>query len=162
LRRSRDQHPEIYEEQTAGRVIPFLGAGVPLYTRDPRATPWMRRRKGKEEISYLPTAKELADYLADRTQIPDDEKGELTRMAQYFEAVRGPDPLRERLRDIFSHQQPQISRRSHGGTEWILSTPSAASAGDKSLSPNASGERYTPAGSSRRIESTAKWIDVST
>ena len=27
-------------------------------------------------------------------------------MAQYYEAVRGPDPLRRRLRDIFSHEQP--------------------------------------------------------
>ena len=53
----RPPYPEIFEELMAGRVIPFLGAGVPLYSRDPRATPWIRKRKGKDEISYLPTAR---------------------------------------------------------------------------------------------------------
>jgi hypothetical protein len=99
-------YPEIYEELMKGQVIPFLGAGAPLYARNPTKTPWMRRKQGQEEISYLPTARELADYLADRTQLPDSEKGELTKMAQYFEMVRGPQPLRQRLRQIFSYEQP--------------------------------------------------------
>lgn len=99
-------YPEIYEELMKGRVIPFLGAGAPLYARNPTETPWMRRKAGREEIAFLPTARELADYLADRTQLPDSEKGELTKMAQYFEMVRGPEPLRQRLRDIFSFEQP--------------------------------------------------------
>src|SRR5215213_2524900 len=94
-------YPEIYDELMAGRVIPFLGAGVPLYARNPGQTPWMQRKGGKEVISYLPTARELADYLADRTRLPDSEKGELTKIAQYFEAVRGPQPLRQRLDAIF-------------------------------------------------------------
>jgi hypothetical protein len=40
-----------------------------------------------------------------RTQLPAAERGELTKMAQYYEAVLGPDPLHERLRDIFSYAQ---------------------------------------------------------
>ncbi|HEY8212355.1 MAG TPA: SIR2 family protein, partial [Myxococcaceae bacterium] len=36
---------------------------------------------------------------------PDTEKGELTKMAQYFEAVLGQEPLRKRLKEIFSHEQ---------------------------------------------------------
>jgi hypothetical protein len=99
-------YPEIYEGLSAGTVIPFLGAGAPLYARNPGQTPWFQRQQGKEVISYLPTAGELADYLAHRTQLPDKERGELTKMAQYYEAVLGPDPLRKRLREIFSHQQP--------------------------------------------------------
>lgn len=99
-------YPEIYEELMAGRVIPFLGAGAPLYSRNPKQTPWFQRKDKKETIDYLPTAGELAEYLAARTQLPDGEKGELTKMAQYFEAVLGPAPLRKRLREIFSHQQP--------------------------------------------------------
>lgn len=99
-------YPEIYAELMQGRVIPFLGAGAPLFARNPTQTPWMRRRKGREEISFLPTARELANYLADQTQLPDSEKGELTKMAQYFLAVRGWEPLHQRLRDIFSYEQP--------------------------------------------------------
>jgi len=99
-------YPEIHAELMAGRVIPFLGAGAPLYERNPTRTPWFQTKQGKETINYLPTGAELASYLASRTALPKGEKGELTKMAQYFEAVRGPTPLRTRLRDIFSHEQP--------------------------------------------------------
>ena len=99
-------YPEIYAELMAGKVIPFLGAGAPLYARNPKQTGWYKKQQGGEVVSSLPTGGELADYLALRTNLPDSEKGELTKMAQYFEAVRGPGPLRERLREIFSHEQP--------------------------------------------------------
>jgi hypothetical protein len=99
-------YPEIYQELMAGRVIPFLGAGAPLYARNPKKMPWFQKKAGKEEIGYLPTAGELAEYLANRTQLPNRERGELTKMAQYFEAVLGSNPLRKRLREIFSHEQP--------------------------------------------------------
>ena len=99
-------YPEIYEQLRAGRVIPFLGAGAPLYAGNPKQTPWFQRQQGKEVISFLPTGGELADYLAKRVQLPDTEKSELTKMAQYYEAVMGPNPLRERLREIFSYEQP--------------------------------------------------------
>jgi len=46
-------YPDIYEELMAGRVIPFLGAGAPLYARNPKETPW--RKEGKKEIDYIPT-----------------------------------------------------------------------------------------------------------
>jgi hypothetical protein len=98
-------YPDIYEKLMAGKLIPFLGAGAPLYDRNPKQTPWFQKQQGKEVISYLPTAGELADYLAMRTQLPAGERGELTKMAQYYEAVEGPVPLRERLRDIFSCAQ---------------------------------------------------------
>ena len=98
-------YPEIYEKLMAGKLIPFLGAGAPLYDRNPKQIPWFQKQLGKEVISYLPTAGELADYLAMRTQLPASERGELAKMAQYYEAVLGPDPLRERLRDIFSYAQ---------------------------------------------------------
>lgn len=98
-------YPEIYEKLMTGKLIPFLGAGAPLYDRNPQHTPWFQRQQGKEVISYLPTAGELADYLAMRTHLPAGERAELTKMAQYYEAVLGPEPLRERLRDIFSYAQ---------------------------------------------------------
>ena len=98
-------YPEIYEAVITGTVIPFLGAGAPLFDRNPKQTPWFQRELGKDVISHLPTAAELADYLAVRTQLPQGERGELTKMAQYYEAVLGPDPLRKRLREIFSYKQ---------------------------------------------------------
>jgi hypothetical protein len=99
-------YSRIYKELMKGRVIPFLGAGAPLYARNPSTTPWLERKGGAAEVAHLPTARELANYLADETNLPDSEKGELTKMAQYYEAVVGPEPLRECLRDIFSHEQP--------------------------------------------------------
>lgn len=98
-------YPEIYDALTMGKLIPFLGAGAPLYDRNPKHTPWFQTRKGRDVISCLPTATELAEYLAKRTQLPEGEKGELTKMAQYYEAVLGPVPLRRRLQEIFSHRQ---------------------------------------------------------
>lgn len=98
-------YPEIYDALTTGKLIPFLGAGAPLYDRNPKRTPWFETQKGKDVISCLPTATELAEHLAKRTQLPEAEKGELTKMAQYFEAVLGPVPLRRRLREIFSYRQ---------------------------------------------------------
>jgi len=88
-----------------GNVIPFLGAGAPLYSRDPRATPWFREVDKKEVIEFLPTAGELASYLAKGASLPDGEHGELTRMAQYYKAVIGVDPLKKNLNKIFSHSQ---------------------------------------------------------
>jgi hypothetical protein len=101
----RPPYPEIYTRLMTGRLIPFLGAGAPLYTRNPKETPWYKKAQGKESLSYLPNAGELAAYLAVRTEVPESETGELTKMAQYYEAAVGRDPLRERLQEIFSYNQ---------------------------------------------------------
>jgi hypothetical protein len=98
-------YPEIYKALMEGKVIPFLGAGAPLYDRNPGNTPWLQTRKGEAKVCHLPTAGELAEYLAQTTSLPLEEKAELTKMAQYFEAVRGTAILRERLREIFSYGQ---------------------------------------------------------
>lgn len=99
-------YPVIHDQLMEGKVIPFLGAGVPLFSRNPSQTPWVQKQQGKDVVSYLPSARELADYLAIRTSLPESERGELTKMAQYYEAVLGPEPLRQRLCEIFSHAQP--------------------------------------------------------
>jgi hypothetical protein len=89
----------IYEALLDGEVIPFLGAGAPLFNRNPKQTPWQLDKN-------LPTATELANHLADWSNAPTDDRSELTKMAQYSEFQMGPDLLRGRLRKIFSHQQP--------------------------------------------------------
>jgi hypothetical protein len=99
-------YPAIFEGLMQGTVIPFLGAGAPLYDRNPNRTPWIDRQPASEVISYLPTGGELANYLADKADLPKGERGELTKMAQYFEAQIGSEPLRHLLLHIFSYQQP--------------------------------------------------------
>lgn len=84
----------------AGKVIPFLGAGASFGSRVPGQTPWQTAQQ-----DYLPTAGELASCLADEANFPAGETKELTKVAQYYNAVVGRGLLDERLRDIFSFQQ---------------------------------------------------------
>ena len=79
-----------------GRVIPFLGAGASLGDRDPDET-W-----SKEAVTYLPTAAELASYLALKTQFPEDETLDLAKVAQYYNIVGGREPLNAELHEIFA------------------------------------------------------------
>jgi hypothetical protein len=98
-------YPFIYQQLMKGAVIPFLGAGVPLYNRNPGKVPWAEWVGDALTINHLPNGGELARELKREANL--DETGdELTKMAQYYEAVLGPDPLRARLREIFSHNQP--------------------------------------------------------
>ncbi len=97
-------YPYIYQQLMKGEVIPFLGAGVPLYDRDPGKTTWTA--PAAPGIAYLPTAGELAAELHRIANLPAGEKGELTRMAQYYRYVIGADPLQQRLREVFSFEQP--------------------------------------------------------
>lgn len=101
---ARPPYPYIYQQLMKGEVIPFLGAGVPLYDRDPRKTAWSSA--GAPGIAYLPTASEFAAELHKMAALPEAEKGELTRMAQYFRYVIGAEPLQRRLLEVFSFQQP--------------------------------------------------------
>jgi SIR2-like domain len=97
-------YPFIYSRLIQGQVVPFLGAGVPLYSRDPRAEPWADTRGGQPVMKHLPTAGELARELKREAGL-DEEGEELTKMAQYYQAVLGPEPLRDRLHGIFSYAQ---------------------------------------------------------
>lgn len=97
-------YPYIYQQLMRGEVIPFLGAGVPLYDRDPGTTAWTQA--APPGIACLPTASELAADLHKVTGLPAAEKGELTRMAQYYRYVIGAGPLHQRLLEVFSFRQP--------------------------------------------------------
>ncbi len=52
---------------------------------------------------YLPTAGELAHYLAGRTYFPDSDTTNLTKVAQYYDAVGSRLLLDEELRAIFNN-----------------------------------------------------------
>jgi hypothetical protein len=90
----------IRQKLESGRVIPFLGSGASLGGREPGAT-WEMGTS-----SYLPTASELADYLAHTTGFPEDEKPDLATVAQYYNVVGGRRALNEELRAIFDNDYP--------------------------------------------------------
>ena len=64
-------YPFIFDKLNNGKVIPFLGAGASLGGREAGAT-WQKGIR-----SFLPTAGELAEHLADTTEFPDDESKDL-------------------------------------------------------------------------------------
>ena len=104
-------YPLIRDGLREGRVIPFLGSGASLGGRKPDAN-WT---KGMAE--YLPTAGELAKYLAHMTAFPQDESPDLTKVAQYYDVVVGRDPLEEKLHEIFEvfRQVDSGDSRVYGG-----------------------------------------------
>jgi hypothetical protein len=61
-------YPLIRAGLRQGRIIPFLGSGASLVARDPEDAPWRSPLDASWDegvVSYLPTARELARYLAD-------------------------------------------------------------------------------------------------
>jgi hypothetical protein len=93
-------YPLIRDGLFRGRVIPFLGSGASLGGRD-SGVAWV-----KDVAKYLPTARELAKYLAQMTGFPTDEPPDLSKVAQYYHVVGGRDRLQEELHSIFSCDYP--------------------------------------------------------
>src|SRR5262245_16716194 len=92
----------IMEGLAKGRVIPFLGAGVSLGSRQDGQA-WH-----SPESDFLPNAAELAKYLDRRSGYPSGEPPELTRVAQYFDGVAGRGGLDDELHSVFSKEyKPQ-------------------------------------------------------
>jgi NAD-dependent SIR2 family protein deacetylase len=77
----------------AGLVIPFLGAGVNLAERAADA-PW--------QPPNLPSARELAEYLAKRGEYPETETLELLRVSLFMGVVLGDVVLYEALHEVFA------------------------------------------------------------
>jgi hypothetical protein len=96
-------YPLIRDGLSQGKVIPFLGSGASLGKRNPNETPW------NEKAEFLPTATELATYLVNKTNFPQDESTELAKVAQYYNVVGGRDPLDDALHNIFDRDYPLTS-----------------------------------------------------
>jgi len=77
-----------------GEIAFLLGAGANLCGR-PADVSW---EPGGE---YLPTGQELADHLAAKFRLPEDEEPDLARVAQYVAAQRGAAKLSKELRELF-------------------------------------------------------------
>lgn len=85
-----------------GLVIPFLGAGASL-KRDLSVNTNVSTKQA--EIN-LPTAGELANYLARKSEFPPDESIDLAKVAQYYSLIGGRAPLYRELHYIFDHDFP--------------------------------------------------------
>jgi hypothetical protein len=102
-------YPVIHEQLRKGEVIPFLGSGASLTIRSPKKAPWRKltnKKTGEWKVSYLPTAYELAEYLAQQSKFPDKEPIELAKVAQYFNSMVGSKLLYQRLDEIFNRDHP--------------------------------------------------------
>jgi hypothetical protein len=84
----------------AGKVTPFLGAGVNLAGRPDGD--W-------EAGGYLPSGGELAAYLAERSDCPADDAADLLRVSQYIEVRLGEADLYEALHDLFAAERAPMT-----------------------------------------------------
>jgi SIR2-like domain len=83
----------------AGRVVPFLGAGVNQCGR-PTDSAWGLGQ-------YLPNGRELAGYLADYFGYPQSrDLLDLVRVSQYVAVMTGSGPLYEELHKLFDIDYP--------------------------------------------------------
>jgi hypothetical protein len=96
------------------KVIPFLGAGASLCDRD--TTPWRHKQS-----QFLPSSRELTNFLAREYKYPTKELKELTRVAQYAVVKKGLGSLYETLQDIFNkNYQPTSLHRFLAGLPALL------------------------------------------
>ncbi|MDX2149740.1 MAG: SIR2 family protein [Bryobacteraceae bacterium] len=93
-------YEEILDGLQTGTVIPFLGAGASLSTRQPGAA-WT-----SPQCEFLPSGWELAQYLDSRSGFPVEGSYDLSRIAQYYGMVAGRGRLDHQLRQIFSRSYP--------------------------------------------------------
>ena len=87
----------IWKALMKGRVIPFLGAGASFVGRSANAK-W-----DSASPSFLPSAAELANYLAKDACFPSadpHELGDLAKVATYYEDLSGRPSLRESLHQV--------------------------------------------------------------
>jgi hypothetical protein len=108
-----------------GEVIPFLGAGANLVDRPDEAA-W-------EQGRFLPSGRELARALAERSRYPDPDDADLLRVSQYVDAILGEGQLYRFLRSVLDADYPPNSlhrllarlvalRRERGGPQLLVVT----------------------------------------
>jgi hypothetical protein len=89
-----DQHYDYVAEALGeGSVVPLLGAGANLC--DPA-------RHGWREGENLPDGGELSRYLAAKYHYPAEDAGDLLRVSQYAQAMRGDGTLYKSLHRVFA------------------------------------------------------------
>ena len=95
-----DHYGLVAGEILAGRVVPFLGAGANLCGR-PEEVAW---RPG--QFDWLPSGRELSQYLAQMFNYKDKNDDDLVRVSQYVSLTVGAFPLYVELRRLFDGDYP--------------------------------------------------------
>jgi FAD/FMN-containing dehydrogenase len=90
----------VVREMLEGQVVPLLGAGVNLIGRSKQAV-WERN-----QTRYLPSGTELASFLANYFEYPQDDIQDLLRISQYAYVDRGLGPLYRELHQLFDANYP--------------------------------------------------------
>lgn len=85
---------------TAGRVVPFLGAGANLCGR-PEGAAWQ-----PGQSAHLPSGGELATYLAQSFGYPLSDIEDLPRVSQYVALMIGSGPLYDELHTLLDADYP--------------------------------------------------------
>jgi hypothetical protein len=93
----------VAREILAGRVIPFLGAGVNIYERAPHS------EDSWEPGESLPSGADLAKYLATNFDYPLTDLENLAGVAQYAAIMTGSGPLYEELRRLLDRDYEPTS-----------------------------------------------------
>jgi hypothetical protein len=90
----------IWNRLKAGKVVPFLGAGASMAGR-PSDTEW-----NPHSPAFLPSGRELSNFLAAETMFPSEHPGDrddLAKVSSYYADISGRRTLRERLREVLNH-----------------------------------------------------------
>lgn len=87
---------------STGQIIPFMGPSASLVGRPPDAVWHMH------ESRFLPTAPEMAQFLAGESLFPSDdgEPYDVLKVASYYTEVVNQRRLNERLRQIYDQDYP--------------------------------------------------------
>ncbi len=113
---SEPPYDVIWDQLKNGKLIPFLGAGASLCCR-PLSQNGERRRWTAGE-SFLPSGRELAEWLAKRCRFPELSDADLARIASYYEIRARRKLLIQDLRGIFGQEY------SHGSIhDFLASAP---------------------------------------
>ena len=111
----------VISELRAGRVVPFLGAGANLCGR-PEELTW---RPG--QFDWLPSGKELSNYLARMFDYEGRNEDDLLRVSQYVTLTVGAFPLYDELRRLLDGDYPPTElHRFLAGLPKILRRQRAA------------------------------------
>lgn len=81
-----------------GRLVPFLGVGVNLIGR-PQEAKWAQGQ-------YAPTSQELAAFLAESYNYPDEDLENVVGVSQYISVMNPQETLKSELHGVFDADYP--------------------------------------------------------
>lgn len=97
-----EHYTTVIDALTNGSLVTFLGAGANLCNRPDGKWEWSPKQR-----DYLPSGRELSEYLAEKSKYPFDDPGNLSRVSQYTSLKKGGSgELYTKLREVFDGDYP--------------------------------------------------------